>query len=359
MLSERVRNSIVGLTILFALALLMWGIFVLGMLPAIGRTRPYAVTLIAYDANGISSGGKVDLNGVNIGQVTNVYTTVDAEQRVVAHVIIDVDGNTNIPASAQAFLGRPTAGIGNAFVSILVGKMTPPLLAHDGSAQLPATPADSSLIPKVLTDQFTALQTNISGLTVELSMVAKDLHGLLAYSPPDDAALAQPGNGTNPAAPRPTENISTIVIRLNRTVASIQRLLDDPALQSNIRTIVQNLSEASAQLKVTLNNVNATLASANATVGSINQAATRASTTLDTTQVQIVKVSEKLVDVLDAVNTMTREITQGKGTAGKLISDDRLYEGLIDLSTSLKSTVNDLDFLLKKWKDEGVNFNLK
>jgi hypothetical protein len=31
----------------------------------------------------------------------------------------------------------------------------------------------------------------------------------------------------------------------------------------------------------------------------------------------------------------------------------------VDLSKSLKSTVDDLDFLLNKWKEEGVNLKLK
>jgi ABC-type transporter Mla subunit MlaD len=357
MLSERTRNSIVGLTILIALVGLMWGIFVLGMLPAIGHKRPYTLTLVTTNANGIASGGKVDLNGVNIGQVTDVKLVANNDQEMVAHVILQIDGETNIPASSQAILGRPTAGIGNAFVSILASNAKPPLLAHDGSATLNAVPADASLIPASVIKNIDELQKNISGLAVELTTVARDLHGLLATAPPD--LVDAPPDPNNPTATRPTDNISTVVIRLNRTVASIQSLLGDPALQKNIRTVVQNMADASAQLKTTLDNVNKTLATANTTVGTFNNAATRASDTLDVTQTQIVKVSERLVTLLDSLDKTTREITTGKGTTGRLISDPKLYEGLVDLSTSLKNTVNDLDFIIQKWKDEGIKFNLK
>jgi phospholipid/cholesterol/gamma-HCH transport system substrate-binding protein len=355
MLSERSRNTIVGATILVALVGLMWGIFVLGMLPAFGHKKPYTLTLITFNANGIAPGGKVDLNGVNIGQVTDVKLVPDSQDRITAHVILQVDGETNIPASAQALLGRPTAGIGNAYVSIVAGDAKPPLLSHDGSATLNAIPADSSLIPKSVVDDITGLKKDMSGLAVELTTVAQDLHGLLAYAPPELTAATGPAG----ASTRPTENISTVVIRLNRTVASIQSLLADPALQQNIRTVVQNMAEASAQLKTTLDNVNKTLATANTTVGTFNTAATRAADTLDTTQIQIVKISERLVTLLDSLDKTTREITSGKGTTGKLISDPKLYDGLVDLSTSLKNTVNDLDFLIQKWKDEGLPLHLK
>jgi phospholipid/cholesterol/gamma-HCH transport system substrate-binding protein len=357
MLSERTRNVIVGFTILVALVLLMWGIFVLGMLPAFGHKRPYTMTLIADNANGAGPGSKVDLNGVNIGQVTDVKLALDANKHIVAHVVLQVDGETDIPSSAQAVLGRPTAGIGNAFVSILAPDMQGTVLPHDGSATLPAVPADPSLIPKSVVEDITNLQKHMSGLATELTTVAKDLHGLLTYAPPELVSATNPAGGN--AATRPTENISTVVIRLNRTMSSIQSLLGDPALQQNIRTVVQNMADASTQLKATLQNVNATLSTANTTVGTFNTAATRASATLETTQTQVVRISEKLVTLLDSLDQTTRQIAGGKGTTGKLITDPKLYDGLVDLSTSLKNTVNDLDFIIRKWKDEGVDFHLK
>lgn len=355
--SERTRNFIVGVTILIALGALMWGVFILGKFPSWGGKRPYTVTLVAENANGSVPGSKVDLNGVNIGQVTEVHLDQDSSGNLIAKITLQIDGNTSIPTSAVAYLGRPTAGIGNTYVSIAAVNLKPPLLPRNGTATLHAVAADNSLIPPAITQDITTLQKNISGLTVQLTEVAKDLHGLLAYAPPELAeGTAHPG--TNPAT-SPSENISTVVIRLNRTVASIQKLLGDPKLQQNIRTVVQNLADASSQLKGTMENINAVIGTAKETAASFNTAATRASATLDTTQAQVLNISEHLVTLLDALNKNINAIVKGDGTTGKLVNDPRLYDELVDLADNLKTTVSDLDFIVKKWKDEGVNLHLK
>ena len=62
---------------------------------------------------------------------------------------------------------------------------------------------------------------------------------------------------------------------------------------------------------------------------------------------------------MSQIEKSTRELTEGSGTTGKLINDPRLYDGLFDLSKSLKKTADDLDFLIQKWKDEGLDLRLK
>ena len=41
------------------------------------------------------------------------------------------------------------------------------------------------------------------------------------------------------------------------------------------------------------------------------------------------------------------------------MNDPRLYDGLVDLTTSLKQTSDDLNTLIQKWKDEGLPLHLK
>ena len=117
------------------------------------------------------------------------------------------------------------------------------------------------------------------------------------------------------------------------------------------------MAAASAQLKTTLVNVDATMKNADHTVSQFGTAATQASATVEATQKQILRVSEKLVDTLGQLQKTVQQVSEGNGTTGKLIRDPRLYDGLLDLSKSLKSTVDDLDFMLKKWRDEGVNLH--
>jgi ABC-type transporter Mla subunit MlaD len=78
MISERPRNLLVGLTMLVALGIFMYGIFLLGKFPQIGGLRPYEITLMPPNANGVTAGSQVQVNGVYAGEVKNVYLVADA-----------------------------------------------------------------------------------------------------------------------------------------------------------------------------------------------------------------------------------------------------------------------------------------
>jgi phospholipid/cholesterol/gamma-HCH transport system substrate-binding protein len=347
MVSQKVSNTLVGLTMIVALGLLMYGILLLGRTPNWGAARPYILTLTATNANNVAAGSKVDLNGVLIGSVKRVDLKKDPDGKLRVHAILQIDGNTDIPASATVILGR--GQIGPSYVSISASDASGSMLAKNGSATLTAEAGDTGLIPKDVRDNLTA----VSG---QLEKVAADIHLLLAYNTPEAVEAAR----NDPTIKdKPVENVSTLVIRLNRTMGSLEKLLADPALHAQVRQIVQNLADSSAQLKTTLASVDSTFKNADKTVAKVGDAANQATTTLAASEKQILVVSEKLVDTLNQIEKTTRQLSEGNGTTGKLINDPRLYEGLVDLSKSMRSTVDDLDFLLKKWKDEGVNLKLK
>jgi ABC-type transporter Mla subunit MlaD len=353
MISERPRNIIVGLTILVALAVSMYGIVLLGKLPVFS-VRQYLVTLETENSNGVGAGARVLFLGVDIGQVRSAYLTKDAKGAQVVNVQLLIDPSVSIPDTAVATLSRPVAGVGSPFVDIFVPVPSEKNLAKDGKATIKAIAGDSGLIPKEVVD-------NVRVLTDQLTTVARDLHTLLAYTPPEALENVDPKDPN-----RPRENASTVVIRLDRTVTSLQTLLTDPKLQGQVRDAVENIAAASAALKATMAKVDATLASANGAFASINGAAgniggaaTQAAVTLQATQKNIADVSQKLVETLAQLDKSIKEITEGNGTTGKLVGDPRLFDGLLDLSKSLKTTVDDLDFLVNKWKDEGVNLRVK
>jgi phospholipid/cholesterol/gamma-HCH transport system substrate-binding protein len=337
MVSERTRNMAVGLTMIVALGLLMYGILMLGTGPSLGG-RPYTVTLESPNANGLTPGAKVDLNGVVIGQVTSVILAKKPDGTLGTRVGLSVDGSVDIPQDATVSFGKGYVG-STSYCSIYADNARGPSLPHDGSAVLDATPADSGIIPK---DVLTALTT-----------VSKDMHALLVTASPEAVDAANPKDPN-----RPIENVSTMVMRLDRTVKNLQDILGDKNLQGQIRTIVQNIADSSSQLKSTLATIDSTMKNANGTITQFGSAATQATRTIDATHQQIVRIADKLVETLDQLQKTTRAVSEGDGTTGRLIRDPRLYDGMVDLSKSLRTTVDDLDFLLKKWRDEGVNLKL-
>lgn len=351
MASERTRNIAVGLTMILALALLMYGILLLGKGPNWFGNRVYAVTVEAGDANGLAPGAKVNLMGVGVGQVKSVTLEARPDNTLGAKVVLAIDSKIDIPANAKVSFGKGYVG-STSFVTIYDGGGAG-FLPKDGSGVLRASTADNGLIPREVFDDIHTLKIDLSGLTRELTQVAKDMHALLEPSPP--GAIDNPDDA---AATRPAENISTMVTRLSQTVKSLQSIIGDPAVQGQVRDILHNLADTTGHFKETLAKINSTMDNADKTVGKFGNAATQASSTFDVTQKQILVISEKLVATLDQLQKTTRQISEGNGTTGKLINDPRLYEGLVDVSKSLKSTVDDIDLLVKKVNDEGVGFHL-
>jgi ABC-type transporter Mla subunit MlaD len=350
MVSERTRNLAVGLTMLFALIVLMYGILLLGQGPTWFGKQPYAVTVEAGDANGLTPGSKVNLQGIAVGEVKSVELRTNPDGSLGAHIVLLIDNAINIPSNANVAIGKGYVG-SSSYVTVYGGGGGGPkaMLPHDGSGVLHATNSDNGLIPKEVFDDVHELKIDLSSLTVELTQVAKDMHTLLKPSSPEAVDHANP-NDPN----RPPENISTMVTRLSQTIKSLQQVISDPTVQSQVRQILKNLADSTDHLQGTLVKIDNAIDSADKSMNQFGGAATQASSTLSTTQQQILIISEKLVQTLDQLQKTTRQISEGNGTTGKLINDPRLYDGLVDLSKSLHSTVDDLDLLVKKWNDEGL-----
>src|ERR1035437_4738914 len=94
MLSERSRNTIVGLTMLIALAAVMYAIFLLGRFPFLRGISTYTVTAIAEQSNGVAPGNKVDISGVEVGSVQSVDLLRDPKTGAVSvRVLLAINGN--------------------------------------------------------------------------------------------------------------------------------------------------------------------------------------------------------------------------------------------------------------------------
>jgi phospholipid/cholesterol/gamma-HCH transport system substrate-binding protein len=67
----------------------------------------------------------------------------------------------------------------------------------------------------------------------------------------------------------------------------------------------------------------------------------------------------QIAGVLNNVQDITAKVDQGKGTAGMLVNDPRLYESLADSVKQLDATTADLHRLVDQWEQEGVSLKMK
>ncbi|HMD55404.1 MAG TPA: MlaD family protein [Phycisphaerae bacterium] len=335
MINEKSRNVIVGLTIIAAVALVIWGAFLLGRLPAIGPNAPYEVTVLSPSAENLNNGDVITFNGVTIGTVSSVALSDDLSS---AKIVIGIYKDVNLPANIQVTIGADN--LGRPYMSLYTSSSSSgQVLDKNGSAVLHAQLAPTGFIPQSIVDDIGSLKGQFVTLSGKLDLVADDLHVML-----------KPVNTTQPAGPGENQtaadmnNVSALIQRLNSTVNSLNNLLTDPKLQSQVREIIGNVDESSKELKTTLAGLSVTAQKFNATADAAHQS--------------IASLSVQLTQILDKVNDIAGSIQQGQGTAGMLVKDPRLYNALLDVTQELKGTINDLHALVKQIQDQGFDMHL-
>jgi len=353
--SERVRNTAVGLTMLLALVILCAAIFMLGNFGEWTKGRPYMVNVLATNANGLNAGSKVELNGVYVGSIKNVY--LDADGRKV-HIILGIDRWVHIPGNVMVEIGKSSFGAPYITLHVPDQTSTLPEVPTDDTAVISNTKTETGLIPQNVFDTVQDLSKSLQALSVKLSLVSDDLHGLLQQR--STADVDRPDNPEHPFA-----NISTLVQRLDRVANSLDKLIGDPKLQAETRQLVSNLAESSQSLKLIIHDARNTVPLANSAIerigvaaDKVSGAATQAGALAGNANRQLIPISEKLVDALSTLQKTLTAISEGKGTAGRFVQDPRLYEGLVDVTNQLKGTIDDLHALVREIRENGIGIHM-
>lgn len=345
-MNEKLRNTIVGLTIVMALVLITWGAFLLGRMPGFGPNAPYNVTLLASTADGLTYGDLVTFNGVTVGTVQSVSLTPNMHS---VRIVIGIYRSVRLPDNTMAQIGSKTIGAAYVFL-YLPQKMDNKFLPMDGSAEIRAGIASAGLIPKSVVRDFSSMRMQFGVLSDKLDRVADDLHTLLK---PVVLTKAQAEGAA--AKDSDLNNISALIQRLNVTVNAINGLVGSRKLRAQVREILTNVAISSEELKGTLKQLSGTVGRFNGVLDKAGVTATDIDTVAKTAQQKIVLLSVKLVRILENVNNITESIAQGHGTTGRLVHDPRLYNSLLELTRRLKSTVDSLHGLVKQVKAEGFD----
>ncbi len=348
-MNEKTRNTIVGITILVAGGLVTWGAFLLDRLPAIGPDAPYVVTVNSPSADGLVYGDVVSLNGVNVGSIRSVVLGRNMQGAV---IVLGISPQYKLPINTTVKIG--SKAIGSPYVSLFVpqgGELK--FLPTNGTAVLQATVASGGIIPHSVTADFSAIKTRFVALSGKLDLVADDLHSMLR-----PVVLPKGRKEGRSDMPADMSNISALIQRLNTTVESVNVLLANKHLQSQVRTIVANVAVSSTELAATLKRLNSTVTRVNSVLDKAGTTATDIDTAAKTANQKLLDVSVQLTRVLENVNSITTSIAQGHGTAGRLVKDPRLYNALLDITHRLKKTVDSLHSLVKQIKAEGFSVHL-
>lgn len=267
---------------------------------------------IVYDnIAGLTESNPVEINGYQAGVVQDVRLINDGSGLIL--VSLSVDKNFNIPKDTKAEITTATLIAGMKII-LRMGESSEMCHSHDTLQGYVAT----SIIDR-------------------LGQTFSPLEG----------------------------NITSIIVRLDSVVSALNSVFT-PEMTGNIRSAMSDVSSVTSDLKEVSNSSKDELTAAIADLQTFTAMLSANSTTLDSTLKNIGGISEELASAdlgttlaslrssLSGLETIVKGISQGEGSAGKLMTNDSLYN-------NLSNTLGSLDLLLRDMRENPkkyVHFSL-
>lgn len=351
-MSSHRKNLLVGVTVLGAFVVIGWMIVQFGgRLGKLTGGSTYAVHMITPRANGLSEGAPVQYLGTPVGRVETIKLN---GSRTGFDVELRINQDTDLPANITATIRSVNPISGAAAVTLEpIGQFAEGSLKAEARTRvIIADVAGSSLVPD------------------ELSAVAEELRA---------AIVEFRESGIIDNLNRQVEQVGQLAQAMNELVGDEELRGDVKASVASIREaagsaerIGKELEEFTARLEAMQEDAAGILAEARETSSTVKRTAEHADEAITSTQQQIEAVGknadevsrqliarlEEMNGILADVQAITGSISAGKGTAGKMVNDDRLYEGLVINMALLESTIRTTNRLLEQWEQEGIRLRL-
>jgi len=326
-MSSYKKNLMVGITVVGSLILLGVMILKFGDAPArLFVESQITIRIIADRADGINGGSPVLYRGVSVGRVSAV-TIADNQRDIIIDARIDrkwpIPGNVSAVIRTQGLIGS-----GAALVLETNDPAGPPLAENQ---QLHATYVGLDVLPPAFTElaadlRLTSKQFRESNLVVHLDQAVQTARQQLT--------------------------------KVGQVLDNIQQIVGDEKMQENIRVAVANVRTATE----TANRIGTSLEQAST---KLNDLTTQATGTIQKTESHIDQFAkdvsgriEQVAKLLETFQSITDKVNSGQGTAGLLLNDAKLYQGMVEISQQLSAILSDIKRLVEQWEQEGVSFRM-
>ena len=259
---------------------------------------------IYEEVEGLISGAKVSINGLSIGKISKIDFLPNTTKILVT---MDIREELDFSKESTAMLYE-TGVIGGKAIAIVPLFNSKGAIKNGDTLKTVVKPGFTELINR----QIEPLQTKI------VSMLASADSLFLGVSNVLD-------NDTQTNLKSTLENLSITTKNLNKASLAAVKILDSN--QKNLNKTFSNIKYTSENLK---------------------------SITDSISNAQLSYAIRSFTQTAESLKKIVSSIESGKGTAGKLINDDGLYESLTEASKELESLISDL----KKHPKRYVHFSL-
>jgi phospholipid/cholesterol/gamma-HCH transport system substrate-binding protein len=310
----------VALLAIAAILLSYWGYkFILGD-NILEKSNTFQV--LYTDVAGLQEGTSVLINGVTVGSITEISLLENDVQQVLVKLTLDDD--FRIPKKTDVVIVPD---------GIMGGKNV--YLEYD----VPCTGDDCATNGDFLNGKVMGVLASMLG-TDDLGAYMEDLKGVVGAMIDSLNTKLLSDESDSPIA-KSLRNLETTTANLQSSTGRVDALLRNSS--GAIEGTMKNLNELTAELNGQKESIAGIIANADSlsaqlveadlrkTMAEVNETIARLQTTLASAD-----------EALGGVSTAMNKISSGEGTLGKLISDDRLYRELRDLSQNTDSLIQDL-----------------
>jgi len=273
-------------------------VFLFNYLKGINLLEDNAEYHTTFDYNALNTSSPVTIKGNNVGKITKIEYDYET-------------GKTKVTISVENELKYSTNSKIRLYETGLMGGNALAIVPEPGDQ---VAESGDFLKSEVEPGLIRSLTQNFSGLSSDLGNTMQSADTLLI-------------NLNKLVTDDSEEGLKRTIAELNTTIASFNRL------SNSINSLV---SKNDAELT--------------SAIANFNKITTDLSLLSD--DLKDVKLSEsvaKLESTMDNINTLMADVKNGKGTLGKLMTDDKLYENLEGASKQLEQLLQDFKLNPKRY----------
>ncbi|MGD2109463.1 MAG: MlaD family protein [Phycisphaerae bacterium] len=346
-MKETTRNLLVGVFVLAAM--IVFGVMSVwfGETPSWLRRAEWTLRIKGVEGlSGINEASPVNMNGVQIGRVQSLEFKDPQRPGLGVEIVTRIKDQYTVPEGAHARVYGATLGIGTGHVEIVVD---PEAHGEPLDREVAAIPGEmrsviGEMISKELIGSVERTIVHIGNLAEAATPVADNLATLLEERTVADVTVPDAAGRT------PQPNLSTVVERIDKLVAHVNAVLGDEHVQGEVKAAVSDLKTATEGLRETV----AIWQRESMRVSeNVNTGIDRTEEQLEESFARLHRVLGNLDDASTSLARVLRDVEEGKGTAGLVVNDARLYEAAVLSFERLAEAVGTLQRILGKIEEDG------
>lgn len=355
----------VGLLVVVAVAVLATAVLLIGERGNL-FTRNNHYHILFNNVGGLEPGSPVQLNGVDVGRVTTVTLPPQPKQNDIrVEIAVDQRYAARVRDDSQARL-KTVGLLGDKYVELTTGSPELPPIPDGGRIHTAPTTSIDQLLStgENLMDNVIAISFSLRNILARMER-GEGILGRLTVDTPEAQSLIDSVHATVDAmeqiatkidtgeGPLPrlindrelAEDVVGSLQRLDRVLAKLEdgegtlpKLLNDPETAQRIDTTLDNLDRASTGLAAFVEEVESS-------DGLLQK--------LLTDEEYARQVSQDVRQVIDRVDRLSQQLTEGDGTVAQLIEDPEVYQALQDILVGINES-RVLRWLIRNRQKKGI-----